>query len=476
MSSTLLYRLLDQELKIINIGVPSFSETLTAVNAPHIHVHWAPPAGGNVEAVELLDRLEVHAETIQRANAEALARILAARPVAVDVQPARDVVPGMDGRILLHAGPPVTWERMCGPVRGAVIGAILFEGWATTHAEAEALAASGGVRLEPNHHHSAVGPMAGLTSPSMPVFVVENQEAGNRAYVNMNEGLGKVLRFGANSAEVLERLAWMRDVLGPALGAAIRAAGGVDLKSITARALQMGDECHNRNTAATSLFVRTLFPYLVKTAAPEQLAEVADFLGRNDHFYLNLSMAACKVAMDAARGIEGSSVVVAMARNGTEFGVQLSGTGDQWFTAPSPVIDALFFPGYGPEDAARDLGDSCITETAGIGGFAMAAAPAIVQFVGGSVGDALNFTKEMRNITLGEERTYGIPALDFAGAPTGIDARLVVDTGILPVINTGVAHKEPGVGQVGAGIVRAPMDCFVEGLRALEERLSQSDR
>ncbi|WP_019373171.1 DUF1116 domain-containing protein [Melaminivora alkalimesophila] len=476
MTAAPLFELLHQELKIVNIGVPSFSETLTAVNAPHVHVHWHPPAGGNVAAVQTLESLERHAEILRAANERAVAKILAARPVVVDVQPARDVVPGMNDRILLHAGPPVTWEKMCGPVRGAVIGAIIFEGWAETVEEAEALAASGAVKLEPNHHHSAVGPMAGLTSPSMQVFVVENQEAGNRAYVNMNEGLGKVLRFGANSPEVLERLAWMRDVLGPALGAAIRHVGGLDVKSLIARALQMGDECHNRNAAGTSLLVRSLFSALVEVVPVQQLTEVADFLGRNDHFFLNLSMAACKVTMDAARNIEGSSVVTAMARNGTEFGIQLSGTGDQWFTAPSPVIDALFFPGYGPDDAAPDLGDSCITETMGIGGFAMAAAPAIVQFVGGNAGDALNFTKEMRNITLAEEKTFGIPALDFAGTPTGIDAMLVVDTGIQPVINTGVAHREPGVGQVGAGISRAPMECFIKALKALDERLAASAR
>jgi len=476
MKTTPLHRLLAEDLKVINIGVPSFAETLTAVRAPHVHVHWTPPAGGHVAAVDLLDRLEAYAEVIESANKEALARVLASRPVVIDVQPARKVVPGMEGRMLLHAGPPVTWDKMCGPMRGAVIGAVLFEGWASTPQEAESLVSSGAVRLEPNHHHSAVGPMAGITSPSMPVFVVENQEAGNRAYANMNEGLGKVLRFGANSPEVLQRLAWMRDVLGPALGAALRAVGGIDLKAITARALQMGDECHNRNTAATSLFVRTLFPVLVKVVPSDRLVEIADFLSRNDHFFLNLSMAACKVTMDSARGIEASSVVVAMARNGTEFGIQLSGTGDRWFTAPAPEVEALYFPGYGPGDAARDLGDSCITETMGIGGFAMAAAPAIVQFVGGSVADALNFTSEMRSITLGEEKTFGIPNLNFAGTPTGIDARLVVETGIQPVINTGVAHREPGVGQIGAGIVRAPMACFVGGLRALAERLSQNAR
>lgn len=472
MSTSPLQQLLTSELRVVNIGVPDFAETLSAVGVPHVHVHWKPPAGGDLAAVQVLENLERHAEKIRAANELAVERILSAQPVVLDVRPAKEVLPNFEGKMLLHAGPPVTWEKMCGPVRGAAIGAILFEGWAESPEEAEQLAASGGVRFAPNHHHSAVGPMAGLTSPSMPVFVVQNQTAGNYAFTNLNEGLGKVLRFGANSAEVLDRLRWMRDVLGPALSAAIRHLGGIDIKTMTARALQMGDECHNRNAAATSLLVRTLFGALIEVApSGERLQQIADFLGRNDHFFLNLSMAAAKATMDAAHGIEGSSVVTAMARNGTEFGIRLSGTGDQWFTTPSPMIDALFFPGYGPDDAARDLGDSTITETMGIGGFSMAAAPAIVQFVGGRAGDALNFTKEMREITLAENKSYGIPALDFAGAPTGIDTLKVVETGILPVINTGVAHKEPGVGQIGAGIVRAPMACFTQALQGLRDRL-----
>lgn len=476
MSKSPLQQLLANELRVINIGVPDFAETLSAVGVPHVHVHWKPPAGGDAAAVAVLERLERFGSRIRAANERALERILAAQPVVMDVRPARDVLPNFGDRMLLHAGPPVAWNDMCGPVRGAVIGAILFEGWAETPEAAERLAAGGGVTFAPNHHHSAVGPMAGLTSPSMPVFVVQNQAAGNQAFCNLNEGLGKVLRFGANSPEVLDRLRWMRDVLGPAVGAAIRQLGGIDLKTMTARALQMGDECHNRNVAATSLLVRTLFGALVDVVpSSNMLRQIAGFLSGNDHFFLNLSMAASKATMDAAHGIKDSSVVTVMARNGTEFGIRLSGTGDRWYTTPSPEIDALFFPGYGPEHAARDLGDSTITETTGIGGFSMAAAPAIVQFVGGRAGDAMNFTKEMREITLGENRSYGIPALDFAGAPTGIDALRVVDTGILPVINTGVAHKEPGVGQVGAGIVRAPMACFVQALHALCSELETAE-
>jgi hypothetical protein len=356
-------------------------------------------------------------------------------------------------------------------MRGAVIGAILFEGWAPTPDAATALAASGAVSWEPCHDHGAVGPMAGVVSPSMPVVVVENATQGNRAYATLNEGLGRVLRFGAYEPPVLERLRWLAGTLGPALGQALQVGGPIDLRVIIAQALQMGDECHNRNHAATSLFVRTLAPALSRAVDPPTAAAVFDFLLVNGHFFLNLSMAACKATLDAAHGIPGSTVVTAMARNGVEFGIRLSGTGDQWFTAPAPLIDGLYFPGYGPADANPDLGDSAITETAGLGGFAMAAAPAIVRFVGGAPEDAVGYTREMFQITLTRNAEFALPSLGFVGTPTAIDARRVVESGVAPVINTGIAHREPGIGQIGAGLTRAPLACFGPALRELGRRL-----
>jgi hypothetical protein len=301
----------------------------------------------------------------------------------------------------------------------------------------------------------------------MPVVVVENGAAGTRAHATLNEGLGKVLRFGAYDESVLERLRWFASTLGPALAAVIREGGPIDLKGITAQALQMGDEGHNRNVAATSLLTRTIAPTLVRAVDPATAEAVLAFLRGNDHFFLNLSMAACKSALDAAHGIAGSTVVTAMSRNGVDFGIRLSGTGDAWFTTPVGVPDGLFFPGYGPDDANPDLGDSAITETFGIGGFAMAAAPAIVRFVGGTPADAIGFTRLMERITLARNTGYALPSLGFAGTPTGIDARRVVETGVAPVINTGIAHREAGVGQIGAGIARAPLACFEAALKAV---------
>jgi hypothetical protein len=381
-----------------------------------------------------------------------------------------------DRRLILHAGPPIEWSAMCGPVQGAILGAIVLEGWADSVEAAQRQATSGAVAFEPCHHHGAVGPMAGIISPSMPLFVVENTTAGNRAFSNMNEGLGKVLRFGANNAEVLTRLRWMASVVAPALRATLARTGPIELKPLMAQALNMGDEVHNRNVAATSLLFKRLAPALIAgDVARETAAAVLEFIAGNDHFFLNLSMAACKAMLDAAANVPGSSLVTAMARNGVNFGIRLAGTGDAWFEAPANPVDGLYFPGYSIADAAADLGDSAITETAGLGGFAMAAAPAIVRFVGGTSADAMHYSLRMRAITQGANPSFTLPSLDFAAAAAGIDARKVVDRGILPVINSGIAHREAGVGQIGAGVTTAPLACFTAAVKALARTLEEGE-
>jgi hypothetical protein len=407
-------------------------------------------------------------EAIDRANADGVRRIMAATPALTGVARAGDVIPVLNENVLLHAGPPLAWDRMSGPVRGAVIGALLYERRARTEAEAERLAASGRIRFEPCHHHAAVGPMAGIISPSMPVCIVENRAGGTQAYTTFNEGYGKVLRYGAYDDSVVERLRWIEGTLGPVIGRALELAGGLDMKALISQALQMGDEGHNRNKAGSALLSRLLGPFVVRTgASTDQQAQVLRFFADNDIAMLNPVMAACKATMDAAHGIPRSTLVTTMARNGTDFGIRVSGLGDRWFVGPSEVPRGLYFPGFREEDGNPDMGDSAITETAGIGGFAMAGAPAIVTFVGGTVRDAVASTLEMYEITLAEHETYRIPALDFRGTPTGIDIRKVIRTGILPRINTGIAHRKAGVGQVGAGLVRPPRACFEEALRAM---------
>ncbi|MDQ2959615.1 MAG: DUF1116 domain-containing protein [Candidatus Dormibacteraeota bacterium] len=455
--------LLDEPQAIVTAGLALFDETLAAQAVPVTAVQWQPPASGSEDA---LSAIADDARTPD-ANAEAVRRLTSARPYWVDIARAGDVLELGKGEFL-HAGPPIEWKDALGPLRGALLGAMMYEGLATTVAEAEGIAAGGGIALSPCHSRGAVGPMAGVISASMPVVVLAEQEFGGTAYATLNEGLGKVLRYGAYDDEVIDRLRWLERVLAPLLREAVRRHGPVDLTSLIAQALQMGDEGHNRNRAGTSLLIREIVADLVEVDAPAaDIASALRFINSNDHFFLNFSMPTGKAAADAARDIPGSTMVVAMARNGTEFGVQTSGTGDAWFTAPAPMVKGLYLGGFGPEDASPDLGDSTITETVGLGGFAMAAAPAIARFVGGEAADALRHTLSMYEITLAEHPMYQIPVLGFRGTPTGIDVTLVARSGVVPVVNTGIAGRVAGVGQVGAGLVEPPMQVFVDAVNAL---------
>ena len=415
-------------------------------------------------------------QRIEKANQQAIERMVAGDPVLVDVIPAAKAIPALKERMILHAGPPIEWGRMCGPMRGAIMGIAVFEGWADDLADAESKAAAGEFEFHPNHHFDAVGPMTGMTTVSQSLMVVENKTFGNRAYCAINEGLGKVMRFGGNDAEVLERLRWLRDDFGPAFGRALRHMNGVPLKSLVARGLTMGDEMHQRNVACSGLTLRALSPALAATSSDnEALAKALAFMGGNDQFFLNIAMAMGKSIMDPVCDIEGASVVTAMCRNGTDFGIRVSGTGDTWFTAPVEMPEGLYFPGFTEKDANPDMGDSTIVETIGLGGFAMGAAPAVAGFVGaGASSEAGNYTRTMLEIAITENPEWTIPSMDYLGVPTGIDIRLVVETGLTPTINTGIAHKEPGVGQVGAGVVRAPMACFEQALLAFADRLGVS--
>ncbi|MCJ7529928.1 MAG: DUF1116 domain-containing protein [Anaerolineales bacterium] len=408
---------------------------------------------------------------IEKANAQTIERMMEARPVVVGVAKAIDVIPAMRKNLFLHAGPPITYDRMAGPVKGAIVGALLFEGIAKNEEEAWEIAKSGKIDFEPCHHHSAVGPMAGLISPSMLVYIVENKTHGNKAYSGLNEGRGKVLRMGAYSPEVLSRLKWMNEVLGPVLNDSFQLSGGLDIRNLVGKALHMGDDGHNRLDACSIIYTTMMAPHIVKVAKDANTAsEILKLLGENALSILNPVMAACKTMTDAGHNIEGSTIVTVMARNGTDFGIRVSGLGDRWFTGPAGMVKALYFPGFTKKDANPDIGDSTITETAGIGGFAMAAAPAIVTFISGTPKDAINTTLDMYEITYGEHKYFTIPALDFRGTPTGIDIRKVIEKGMLPRVNTGVAHKDPGIGQVGAGVVTPPANIFEDALVAFAEK------
>jgi hypothetical protein len=457
---------LARPLGVASIGVDLFASELERQGVRVERLDWRPPADGSEAA---LAALAASSAQTAEANDRVVAQLQLADPLLVGVGRAGDLLPEMSPETILHAGPPLDWSDMSGPLRGAVIGAALHEGLASSPEQAISRAAAGRFEFGPCHDRGAVGPMAGVVTASMPMVIVENGARGNRAFCTFNEGLRRVLRYGAFDVEVLERLAWIRDTFAGVFAAALgRLPAPVSLRSLVAQALEMGDEGHNRNRAGTSLLLRELLPGLIEAGMPtHQVIAATRFINDNDHFFLNLTMPAAKCAVDAAAGFAGSSIVVAMARNGTEFGVRLSGTESEWFTGPSGIVDGLYFHGYGPADANPDIGDSTITETVGWGGLAMAAAPAIVQFVGGSPQDALTATDSMYDICWSESEAYRIPSLGSRGTPLGIDARQVARLARVPVVNTGIAHRDPGVGQVGAGLVEPPMAAFVKAVRGL---------
>ena len=476
--------LLNQPPQVLNVGIDSFNTSITAGGGRVDSITWRPPGNADPALAWSLAQA-IASERINAANALACERIIAARPMWEDVALRADsVMPALKGaRLLLHAGAPVVWQDMCGPMQGAMIGAVLYEGWGATPEAARSLLERGEVDFGQCHDFGAVGPMTGIISASMPLIVVREASRGGLAYSNINEGIGRCLRFGANGPDVLQRLKWFENELAPMLKAAVQqtldADGGIDLKAIQCQALQMGDEVHSRNAASTALFFTRVAVALAAACAagrehvppPQHIHTTLDFIGRNSQFFLNYSMVACKAIMDAAHGVQGSTVVTAIARNGTSTALRVSGLGRQWFTAPSDTPQGLFFPGHTQADACPDIGDSAITETAGFGGCSFAASPALTLLAGGTVADAVRYSREMAEICVTRNPAMSLPALDFAGAPCGIDVRKVVDSGIRPLVTTGIAHREAGVGQIGAGIVRVPMACFVQAFEAVAAQL-----
>jgi hypothetical protein len=461
--------LFKQKLSVGNLGIETFKTTLVSQSTKVIHIDWRPPAGGDLKLIKALELL--NDPRIEQANTKAFEIINKAEPTLIGVKYAYEVVPKLDKYTIGHAGPPLKWADMCGPLQGAVLGGIVYEGLANNLEDAEKLVKNNKIKFVSNHSIGCVGPMTGIITYSMPLWEVKNTTFGNVAYCTFNEGLGKVMRFGANGPEVIERLKWLEKSLAPAMKKALQLSGPISMKVMIAKALAMGDEMHQRNAGATALFVKEIINYLVQVVTgQDDLKKIVSFITSNDQFFLNLAMASGKAIMDPAKNIPFSTVVTTMSRNGTNFGIKISALGETWFEAPVNHPRGLYFPGYTEADANPDIGDSAIVETFGIGGFAMGSSPAVVRFVGASsVSEAVAYSREMQEITIGLSPSFVIPNMDFVGVATAIDIRKVVSLGILPVINTGMAHKKPGIGQVGAGIVKAPLNCFTKGLIAFED-------
>lgn len=454
--------ILSKKLKVVNIGLELFKNEIDMQGIPCVQVNWKPSPVSK-EAIRALNKLEKYKKHIDMANMEVIKKINTSQPSLIGMKKAIEAIPNMHSKMILHSGPKIEYDKMAEPMKGAILGAIILENLASNFEDANKIILNNDIEFVPCNEMGAVGPMAGIISPSMPVHIIKNETFGNYAYSNVNEGLGKVLRFGANGEDVIKKLRWICDTFLKIMSKAIEKAKSIDLKNIISQSIQMGDECHNRNKAASALFFKEIVPHIFEVSDYFDKKDILDtirFIEKNEHYFLNLSMASAKSCLDSAKNINNSTVVLCMARNGVDFGIRLSSNSNKWFVAPANDVDGLLFSGYSKEDCCKDLGDSSITETYGIGGFAMASSPAIVKFVGGTVEDSKRYTSLMKQITVSEHTMLTIPNLDFTGSPMGIDIRKVIDTAILPIINTGIAHKKAGIGQVGAGLVNPPMAVF----------------
>ena len=461
---------LPTEARVVNVGLPLFADAVRAQGADVIHVDWRPAAGGDPVAVRALtDLYGTRSLDVDAANAEVLRRLDRGVPFLVDVSAATDAVPGIGDRTLLHPGPPCTWDEVCDPLRRSMRAAVVAEGWATDVEAAEELLAARDVELAAANEHATVLPMATALSPSMPVWVVENPEGGTRAFAPIGQGPGDVAWYGRESPAAIDRLVFLRDVAGPLLARIVTQLGPIDVFAIAAQGVQMGDDVHMRTQASTNLLIRTMLPAIAQLGAGRRTTAFAEYLSGNHLFFLTIAMAGAKSLTLSAEQVAGSSIVTTMARNGSRFGVRLSGR-DRWYvTEAPPVADALFHAGYGPQDAALDIGDSSVLELVGLGGPAAAGSPAVAAFLGGSMSDAARATDEMAQICVAESSRFKLPAMGFRGTPLGVDVRRVVETGITPKVNTGILHISAGLGQVGAGVATAPMAGFRAALLALSE-------
>lgn len=458
---------LPREVAVVNIGLPLFADAIADQGRPVAEVAWRIPADGDEAAVAALKRTYgVQTVAIDEANAEVVRRLDQGVPRLVGIRPASEVVPGMGDRMILHSGPPIAWEAICDPLRRSIRAAVMAEDWAANPGEATAMIESRQVTLEPANHHGSVIPMASAVGPSAPMYVAVNEAGGTTAYSSVNQGPGQVPWFGVESAEAVERLVFLRDVAGPLLARCLEEAGPLDIFSLVAQGLQMGDDVHMRTQATNNLLIRQLLPQLM-TLDNSGAGGLAKFLAGNHLFFLNIAMAGAKSLTLWAEQVAGASIVTTMARNGSTFGIRLPGS-PKWFVTEAPPIGrALYQPGYGPEVAGRDIGDSAVLELIGLGGPAAAASPAVAAFLGGAMADAVAATEDMDQICVGRSTRFKMPFLGLRGTALGVDVRKVVETGITPRINTGILHATAGTGQIGAGVAEGPVACFRDALSRL---------
>jgi Protein of unknown function (DUF1116) len=463
---------LPQQVAVVNVGLPLFADAVASQGAPVISVDWRVPAGGQPALVAALGRLYgQHSERIEAANAEVLRRLDSGVPMLTGVTTVGEVAPGLDGRVLLHCGPPVRYSQAPDPLRRSMQAAAVAEGWAATPAEAGELLGSERIGLSPANAHRVVVPMATALGPGAPLYVVANEAGGTTAFAPISQGPGEVAWFGCATDASIARLVFLREIAAPVIAGVLRRGGPVDVLAIVAQAVTMGDDVHVRTQAATNLLIKEWLPHLAG-AGGGQVAAFARFLAANHLFFLTLAMAAARSLTEWAAGVPDSSIVTGMSRNGTTFGIRLAGS-PQWFTAGAPEVGhALYHAGRGPDDGAPDIGDSAVLELCGLGAAAAAGSPAVAQLLGGSMGAAAALTERLAAVCAGRSGRFKIPVLGNVGTPLGVDVRKVAELGTTPAVTTGILHRSAGTGQVGAGVAEAPLDCFTDALSDLDRRLT----
>ncbi|MEP6816549.1 MAG: DUF1116 domain-containing protein [Marmoricola sp.] len=463
------------EISVVNVGLSLFASAIRQQERPVVDVDWRIPGGGDPQVVAALRRcFGPHTAVIDAANEEVVRRLDRGAPKVVGVRPAGEVVPVLaERRVILHCGPSIEAERLSDPLRRSIRSAIRAEGWAGSNEEAERLLAEGEVELAPANTHGVVVPMATAMGPRTPVWVVELAEVGITTYAPIGQGSGDVAWFGKDTQGAVDRLVLLREAVGPVLDEALQRYGPVDVMSFAAQALAMGDDVHVRTQAATNLLLRSLLPSLVLGAHPRR-GEVAEFLSGNHLLFLSLAMASARALTTWAAQVEGSSVVIGMSRNGTDFAAWLGDDGTATQLVPAPMVGrALYQPGRSEADAAPDIGDSAVLELVGLGGAAAAGSPAVAQMVGGTMAHAVELTEDLDRVCVGSSTRFTIPYWGMKGSPLAVDVRKVVELGITPQVTTGILHCSDGSGQVGAGVATAPVEAFVALLLDLDRRLSR---
>lgn len=461
---------LPDDVSVVNLGLSLFADAVRDQAAPAQQVDWRIPADGHLDLVAALEELDgPRADAIDRANAEVVRRLDQSVPLLVDVAPAGRLLADLSGRTLLHCGPEIEWPDVCDPLRRSMRAATVAEGWAGSVEEADRILADGTVRLQPAYRHDTVMPMASAIGPSAPVFAVDNRDGGTRAFAPINQGPGETAWFGRETPAAVARLQFLSDVAGPMLRHVLDSTGPIDLFALAAQGVQIGDDVHMRTQGTTSLMIRNLLPQLVGLPDDGRSA-LAQYLSSNHLFFLNLAMAAAKASALWAEQVDGSSIVTMMCRNGTSYGVRLAGSTEVFIGEAPPVAEAMYYPDYGPETSARDIGDSAILELVGLGGAAAAGSPAVAGFLPGGMADAMRMTERMATICVAESTRFRLPTWGERGTPVGVDVRRVVELDTTPEVTTGILHASSGVGQIGAGVATAPIECFRAALQALVRR------